>query len=252
MGIRIGYVIGLFLLSSWGWADTAPVKQADHESTTKPIAVVELFTSQGCYSCPPADKQLGELAKRDYVIALSCHVTYWNYLGWKDTFSRSFCDTRQRQYQAKLKGGTRGVYTPQMVINGRYAAIGSRSSSVEQLIRADIQQQVSVKPIDLTLSEGQLSISLPELDSNDGQYQLLILGTTGSHLLPIDRGENSGKRLPYHHPIEYVKHPGVWGGGSSTALWQLPQQSHVKAWVVLAQAYPLGEIVAAGRWVLAE
>jgi len=102
---------------------------APARAQAKPPTVVELFTSQGCNSCPPADAYLGELAQRDDVLALSMHIDYWDYLGWKDTFSSAFATERQRAYSRAL--GKSFVYTPQMVVGGVAEAMGSRRHGVE-------------------------------------------------------------------------------------------------------------------------
>ena len=233
------------------------------DTATPPVTVVELFTSQGCYSCPPADEFLGELAARENVITLSCHVTYWNYLGWKDTFSRPFCNNRQRQYQSFLKGGERGVYTPQMIINGRYSAVGSRRSKVNAIIAADHHYEQAVERIEITATANATQliqgtqktlavalpvIKIPEVGENNKkqQWQLFLLGTSGEHLLPITSGENGGKQLPYFNPIEYVENKGEWDGQEEVVEWTLPDEPRVKEWVVIAQQWPLGSIVASG------
>jgi len=238
------------------------------DSPARPVTVVELFTSQGCYSCPPADEFLGELDTQAQVITLSCHVTYWNYLGWKDTFSRPFCNNRQRQYQSVLKGGERGVYTPQMVINGRYGVVGSRRSKVAAIIAADHQYETSVSAITLSIkhtADGSiLTAQLPETQRDATQrhaaatkvikHQLFLFGTTGKHLLPITSGENGGKQLTYINPIEYVENKGEWNGKAQRVEWLLPKElsktlskgAAIEDWVVVAQQWPLGEIIAAG------
>jgi hypothetical protein len=232
----------------------------------KPLTVVELFTSQGCYSCPPADEYLGELDDQAQVITLSCHVTYWNYLGWKDTFSRPFCNNRQRQYQSTLKGGEKGVYTPQMVINGRYGAVGSRRSKVEAIIAADHQYETAVSSIMVNIKDTAdgmiLTAQLPSIQNDKTalttakpiKQQLFLFGTTGKHLLPITSGENGGKQLPYINPVEYVENKGEWDGKAKSVEWLLPKgrstealkNTVIKDWVVVAQQWPLGEIKAAG------
>ena len=242
------------------------------DSSARPVTVVELFTSQGCYSCPPADEFLGELDTQAQVITLSCHVTYWNYLGWKDTFSRPFCNNRQRQYQSVLKGGERGVYTPQMVINGRYGAVGSRRSKVEAIIAADHQYETTVSSITMSIqhtADGTiLTAQLPDIPRDVTQsdtaqsntttkaikQQLFLFGTTGKHLLPITSGENGGKQLTYINPIEYVENKGDWDGKAQRVEWLLPKGLSktlskgvaIEDWVVVAQQWPLGEIIAAG------
>ena len=234
------------------------------ETPTKSLTVVELFTSQGCYSCPPADEYLGELDEQEQIITLSCHVTYWNYLGWKDTFSRPFCNNRQRQYQGVLKGGERGVYTPQMVINGRYGAVGSRRSKVKAIIAADHQYETAVANIAMSIKKtvdgATLTVQLPDANSTSTtaaktiKQQLFLFGTTGKHLLPIASGENGGKNLAYINPVEYVENKGEWDGKAKSVSWLLPKElsttlskeAAIKDWVVVAQQWPLGEIIAAG------
>lgn len=209
--------------------------------------VVELFTSQGCYSCPPADDLLGELKHQKNTITLSCHVTYWNYLGWRDTFSHQFCDNRQRNYQAQLRGN-RGVYTPQMVVSGRYGAVGSRASRVNRIIEAS-NEHTPLQHIKLSLNSDKITIDLPKTDT-DQQQQLLLIGTSGSHFLPIAHGENGGKKLHYHNPVEYVSDLGSWKGESKTLSKEIAGNPKIKEWVVIAQRLPIGAITAAGKLTL--
>ncbi len=210
----------------------------------KPITVVELYTSQGCYSCPPADKLLGTLKKHDNIIAFSCHVTYWNYLGWRDTFSRSFCDNRQRRYQRHLKG-YKGVYTPQMIVNGRYAAVGSRKQRVQAMIN-HTQDSDSVASLDFSVKNQQLVIQ-PLDASTEKVVQLYLLGISGDHFLPIKTGENAGKKLPYHNPVEHSINLGQWDTTTMTSYTLEQYPSAIKEWIVIAQASPLGHIIAAGK-----
>ena len=125
-----------------------------------PRGVVELFTSQGCYSCPPADKLLGQLAADDDVLALAWHVDYWDYLGWKDSFAKASHSERQYSYARSL--GERQVYTPQAVVNGKAHAVGSKEKSVRNLIAAlsTGDHGMSVK-IDAKIDDDGLSISVP-------------------------------------------------------------------------------------------
>lgn len=216
-------------------------------ATAERVNVVELFTSQGCYSCPPADVFLGELAEREDVITLACHVTYWNYLGWKDTFSQPFCDNRQRHYQSVLRG-YKGVYTPQMVINGRYGGVGSQRRRIEGLLTADHRQQTPVSRIQLAVKQQKITVQLPaKTAQSPKKQQLFLLGTSGNHVLPIHSGENSGKQLPYFNPVEYVQNMGQWDGDAATLQWALPADARIKDWIVIAQEWPVGEIIAAGK-----
>ncbi len=242
----------ILLLSSCSYTVLADTKSVE------PLTVVELFTSQGCYSCPPADEYLGELAALPHVITLSCHVTYWNYLGWKDTFSRQFCDNRQRRYQSVLKGGYRGVYTPQMIINGRYAGVGSQQERIQGLFSADQRRQAPVQAIKLSITSQQIEAILPKLDTVKTDIQtyipapqkrrhLFLIGTSGKHVLPINSGENSGKHLPYFNPVEYAENLGEWDGDERSLSIPLPKNKAIKDWIIIAQAWPVGEIAAAGK-----
>ena len=129
--------------------------------SSEPVAIVELFTSEGCSSCPPADRNLQRIADSDNgrelrVIPLSFHVDYWNYLGWKDPYSQTNFSERQQQYAASADDGNR-VYTPQMIINGRYSINGSNEALADKAIQLSLQQKVNhlvvlklsaAKPID--------------------------------------------------------------------------------------------------------
>ena len=121
------------------------------------LTLVELFTSQGCSSCPPADKLLGELVKRKDVIALTFPVDYWDYLGWKDTLASPANSKRQRAY-AKMRGD-RQVYTPQMVINGHTHVIGNRSDHVEKAI-ASLAGKAGQLPIKVNLTASKSTITV--------------------------------------------------------------------------------------------
>src|SRR3954447_15867797 len=124
-----------------------------------PRAVVELFTSQGCSSCPPADRILGELAKDPSVIAVSLPIDYWDYLGWKDTLADSRFTARQRAYSQMR--GDRGVYTPQAVVNGSMHVIGSDRGSIEEAILDTTQSNAVMSvPVSMTLAGKQLNVSV--------------------------------------------------------------------------------------------
>src|SRR5215469_3910472 len=132
------------ILRLFGLLLLIPVAAAAAPSDTvradEPPIVVELFTSQGCSSCPPADKYLGELAKRPDVMALAFHVEYWNYIGWADPYSKPWATRRQHDYSAKLK--QRFVYTPEMVVQGAAEGVGSERDTIEALIRAAAEKRL--------------------------------------------------------------------------------------------------------------
>jgi hypothetical protein len=158
----------------------------------RPI-VVELFTSEGCSSCPPADALLAELAGRPDVLALSFHVDYWDRLGWKDPFSSPDATRRQHGYADLL--GLATVYTPQMVVDGGWQAVGSDRGEVEQALGSARRNHDDV-PIALAVDHGQAQITLGQ--GGDGvAATLLLVGFDRRHVTAVSRGENSGRTLSH-------------------------------------------------------
>ena len=180
--------------------------QAD-ELNAKPVAVVELFTSQGCHSCPPADKVLSNYAKSKDVLALSWHVDYWNYLGWKDTFSKEEFTQRQYLYAASFK--RRGVYTPQAVVNGRNHVVGSRGNQVQDLIDtyAANNQGISV-PIKLTRAGDTVRVLAEGVEASH-DVTMWIVFFDHERQVKIERGENRGKTITYHNVVRDVSMLGM-------------------------------------------
>lgn len=201
--------------------------------------VVELFTSQSCSSCPAADKVLSELAENENVIALGCHVTYWNHLHWEDTLSKPDCTNRQRAYAAHMK--SRRVYTPQMVVNGGDAFVGSyRGEAFSSLERAH-----PLHAIDLILEGERINISLPVIEI--GSYKLMVFGSKKSHTQHVPRGENRGRTLHYHNSVLFMQSAGDWDGKAQDQSLDVGDISNYDHIVVIAQKDGFGPILAAGR-----
>lgn len=218
-----------------------PITSANAAEDKAPI-VLELFTSQSCSSCPPADKVLNDLSKQENIIALSCNVTYWNHLHWEDTLSKEFCTQRQRQYVGALN--SRGPYTPQIVINGKHEMVGSRVRQIEKTIQ---KEQHAVKNIDLSLNNDQLIIQLPETPGNDS-YALTLLTYSDDHTQEIPSGENRGRTVHYTNPITNMKSIGTWDGTGKTMDINIENFKDVSGYVVLAQKNSVvGKIIAAGQ-----
>jgi len=167
--------------------------------------VVELFTSQGCSSCPPANANLIELSRRPDVLALSYAVTYWDYLGWKDTFSKPEYTERQAIYEPRL--GERGPFTPQMVVNGRQSTVGFRLADVEGLIAVS----ATSAPPDVTLAAGKVSIGRGQAPA-EGADVWLVRYDANIVNVPVARGENTGRTLPHSHVVHSLSHLGDWTG----------------------------------------
>ena len=171
--------------------------------------VVELFTSQGCSSCPPADRFLGELAKRDDVLALSFHVDYWNYLGWKDPFSSKESTSRQRNYGSAFK--LRYIYTPQMVVSGTHQSVGSgRGKILRAIERARKAQRVPV-----TISHPDKDTALVTIAAGpkpDRPATIWLFAYDKEHLTSIRRGENEGVKLANANIVRAHRRIGEWNG----------------------------------------
>ncbi|MBL7816751.1 MAG: DUF1223 domain-containing protein [Saprospiraceae bacterium] len=179
-----------------------------NKEKAKGVAVMELFTSQGCSSCPPADDLLRGVAKQENVFALSFHVTYWNRLGWQDSFSQKIFDERQYDYSSHFN--TQNIYTPQAIINGTIEFVGSRKSQVDKYIHQAINTPCK---IDVTLSkvlkDNKFAIhyafkSQTESDKIDLENTQLNMALVESNLeTKIQNGENTGRTLKHDNVVRY-------------------------------------------------
>ena len=173
----------------------------------KNLTVVELYTSQGCSSCPPADAFLGELAKRDDLLALSIHVDYWDYIGWKDRFASPDNTKRQRAYASKL--GMRYVYTPQMIVQGANHATGSDRDKILALIaRTQKSKRVAVT---INRAEDGVRVTVAGADTTE-EAAVWLAVFDNRHDTDIKRGENGGRMLSYYNVVRGMKRIGTWKG----------------------------------------
>jgi hypothetical protein len=173
--------------------------------------VVELFTSQGCSSCPPADENLAAFAQRDDVIALAYHVDYWDYLGWSDTLASPENTQRQRDYATAL--GQRSVYTPQAVVNGRTHRNGADRAAIERLLAETTRQSMQV---DVSISKGADSVIIEAKqgahDASAVKANLILVFFDAKTVVKILRGENAGKKVVYWNAVTGVQTAGMWHG----------------------------------------
>ena len=189
-----------------------------------PRAVVELFTSQGCSSCPPADKIIGELAKDPSIIALSMPIDYWDYLGWKDTLADSRFSARQKAY-SKARGD-REVYTPQAVINGETHVIGSDRAGIERAIGATRKSdEVMSVPVTMAQAGKQITVSVAAAHTTHPAMHGEVWLCAISKAVPISigRGENRGRELTYYNVVRSLVKVGDWNG--SPGSWSVPLDS---------------------------
>jgi hypothetical protein len=192
-----------------------------------PRAVVELFTSQGCSSCPPADRILGDLADDPSVIALSLPIDYWDYLGWKDTLADSRFSARQKAYSRAR--GDREVYTPQAIVNGSAHVIGSDLPSIESAIGTTAKEDgVMSVPVTMTQAGKLLTVSIAASAKNSAvtHGEVWICSISKEVPILISRGENSGREIIYHNVVRNLMKVGDWSGGSGS--WTVPIESVVR------------------------
>ena len=168
-------------------------------------AVVELFTSQGCSSCPPADAYLGELAQRSDVLALTYHVQYWDELGWRDRFGLTAATDRQRDYAKVLRLSS--VYTPQVVIDGKADFVGSD----RRAIGGALGPQRSGVPVTIAVTDGQVRVDVAG-QGHTGACDVLLVSYLRSAVSSIGRGENAGRTLKEFNVVRSVRSVGRWDG----------------------------------------
>lgn len=176
--------------------------QAD-EMVINPVAVVELFTSQGCSSCPPADAILSELSGSDDVLALAYHIDYWDYIGWKDTFAKAAFSNYQRAYAQSWNKDR--IYTPQMVVNGEMDVVGSRQGEVNSAL-ADANL-----PVNMILEKQDMALNVV-IDAQDGMPDatLWLVTFKSTAEVMIERGENRGKTIDYSQIVTDRRAIGMW------------------------------------------
>jgi len=180
--------------------------------------VVELFTSEGCSSCPPADALLGELKRqRPDVLALDFHVDYWNSLGWTDPFSSAEATARQQAYAAALGSE---VYTPQLVVGGARQVVGSDRDAVFSALASAVAPSVSV-----SLSETGGTVSI-EVAAGVGVAKLWLVGFDDRHTTNVGRGENSGRTLTEVNIVRSIRAVGDWNGGALHMTLATPRGEH--------------------------
>lgn len=184
-------------------------------SAGEPRAVIELFTSQGCSSCPAADKVLGELSRDPTLVTLSLPVDYWDYLGWKDTLALHGHSNRERAYADTR--GDREVYTPQVVVNGIVHVLGSDKAAIEQAIAQTRQSAAPLTlPVTIAVADGKVSVNVPAANGENASAEVWLCPITGKAQVAIERGENRGHTLAYTNVVRRWVKLGDWSGKAET------------------------------------
>lgn len=204
--------------------------------------VVELFTSQGCSSCPPADAVLAELALRDDVIALAWHVDYWDYIGWKDIFAQPAYSERQKAYATFV--GERVVYTPQMIIGGLNSVIGTDTMTLMDNIAAHAAVQPAVR-LGLTRRADLLTISAQTVAEIDGPMTVQLIRYLPEQNVDIRSGENAGQSIRYVNVVTSWETLQTWDGAAPLSI-EMPLEGPNPAVVIVQKVGP-GLIIAAAR-----
>jgi hypothetical protein len=206
-------------------------------ATAAPLTVVELFQSQGCSDCPPANANVMALSERPDLLTLSFGVTYWDQLGWKDTFASPQYTARQWDYARGLHHST--VYTPQVVVNGKADITGRDRGELESLIRREANPTAP----QVEITGGQVKLG----KSATGRYDVwLVRFDPKIENVPIARGENSGITLPHKNVVKQLVKLGAWNGDPASFAIPATSLTSLKE-AVLVQAGPGGAIVAAAR-----
>lgn len=200
--------------------------------------VVELFTSEGCSSCPPADGFLTELSQgRSDVLPLAFHVTYWNRLGWKDPFSLAAATERQARYGARFGDGS---YTPEMVVDGRKGLVGSERATAEAAIAAAKQRSSAETAVAVDRAGGAVTITV---GGGHGTGRVMLVGFDHQHRTAVGRGENGGRTLTESNIVRSIRPVGSWTGAPLSLSAAAPEGQDA---AVLVEA-PDGGIVGAAR-----
>jgi hypothetical protein len=230
-----------FFVLTMALAAITAAPAAAKDSVVRDSVVVELFTSQGCSACPPADALLAELAERDDVIALAFHVDYWNYLGWRDVFSSPANTRRQQAYVDAL--GERAVYTPQMVIDGESAVVGSRR---EQVLDEILVAAATPRALSVTIEadgEGITATVEPRAGAVSGRVLYFIIEPPTT--VSVGRGENAGRRATFHNAVRTWMAIGHYDGEARRYAAPMPQDA--RAVVVLVQDPLTQRVLGAAR-----
>lgn len=174
--------------------------------------VVELYTSQGCSSCVSADIYLQQLSKRDDVIALTFPVTYWDYLGWKDTLAKPEYDARQRAYAVAATSAD--IYTPQIIIDGVHREVGSQAEVIDELIAFQTGDRKASVAINLWPGNKTIAVNIAAgaLPTGAQSATIRLIQYDARQLVSIDKGENAGKQLSYSNVVRTMTPVGVWQG----------------------------------------
>lgn len=222
------------------------VGTAQAETAGNSPVVIELFTSQGCSSCPPADRLLQELSAREDILALGYHVDYWDYIGWSDPFASPNSTQRQRAYGRAFD--LRSVFTPQMVIDGAASVVGSRSRDVQRAVEEAAGSREYSVPVSVEQpAPDRFVVTLGAAHYDGEPADIVLVRYDSAHVTEIQRGENRGKTLTDVNVVRQFDVIGQWRGEPMTISANLPLSDIPGGCAVLVQKPGQGQILGAAR-----
>ena len=228
------------LIASLLFAMFGVVAYADDSGS---LIVVELYTSEGCSSCPAADKILTKLAAREGILALGLHVDYWNYLGWKDEFSMAKFTDRQEYYNMIL-GSRYRLVTPQMIFHGQSYVAGAKAVKIEQRLAA-LRGQSDRVVLQVEKQNDKFSININRRDVSVSGADVFIVEYTPAHITEVESGENNGLTLNHTNIVTSWERVGEWSGQDNWHVEHVVTGGSMAA--VIVQAADSGPILAARK-----
>lgn len=223
-----------------GTATVIPMEEEAPAPLPAPV-VLELFTSQGCAFCPPADELLGQLAKQQSVIALACHVDYFGIR--KESLGKAFCTSRQNTYNRLIGTGPR--YTPQLVVNGHMDMIGYEAGKVSAAIMKARSEKIL--NIAITPSNGDAySFSLPAMNIGAEPISLWMAVYDAPKSMAMTEGNNFGKKVTYYNVVSKITDIGAWDGNAMSRNLYSGMNASSNGFAIIAQNTRTGKIIAAG------
>lgn len=225
---------------------TGPSEAQDFASPSEPV-LVELFTSQGCSSCPPADRLAAKLDQEEGLVVISRPVTYWDYLGWKDSLALEENTQAQRAYASRGLQGYNGVYTPQSVVAGQHGEVGSRERAVRRMIaraNANIDAAIRVR------GDATRGFGIGLAGATDRPAELVLMGVDAQAEVDIGRGENRGRTLAYTNALKGERRIAQWRGGEASHVLEASALNIAGAdrYALVLRETGAGRVLAA-RWL---
>lgn len=243
------FVAIMFTVSAFSCTSSAEEIHENPVSENKGFAVLELFTSEGCSSCPSADQLMGKIGqqyKDQSVYILAYHVDYWNNLGWKDKFSSTENSKRQQQYAQTLHSQ---IYTPQLVVNGKKEFVGSDENAIENAIQTALLNSNNTK-IDLsaTVTEKEINVNF-KTSENNSQNKLLITLVEKKSSTDVQKGENEGRHLIHWQIVHQQNQVSLKNSSEGATSFKLPENFNPAHWEIigLIQNMKTGEIVGSSK-----